>query len=611
MTSEKPLIVQGVDTLLLEVASPGFEAARSELLAFAELIKAPEHVHTYRVTALSIWNARAAGVTTEQIAATLRRFSRYPVPDATLFEIGSHAARFGKLRLVGADDGLVLESSDDESLEIVRRHREVSRWLGDRIGGNAFRVDPEKRGLLKLALVRAGFPPNDEAGYARGLPLSFALRDVTLAGNPFALRAYQVEAARAFDDARLTAGGSGVIVLPCGAGKTVVGLACAHALQCTTLVLCTSVTAARQWLAEALDKTTLDADQVGIYAGPDRALRPFTVATYQMLTHRRRSGEPMTNLEVFDRGNWGLIIYDEVHLLPAPVFQITAALQARRRLGLTATLVREDGHEDDVFALIGPKKADVPWRELERQGWVATARCTEMRVPMPPQRRLNYAAAGARQQFRMAAENPAKSVLVRALVERHRDDRILVMAMYVEQIRELAAALAIPVLTGSTSQKRRDKMFAAFRKGEIRRLAVSKIGSLALDLPEANVAIQVSGTFGSRQEEAQRLGRILRPKRDGGQAHFYSLVSAATVEQEYAMHRQRFLCEQGYEYAIADAEVPADEFPAVDAVVTGEPAPDPRPPAADDDAPVPPAAAGTRRERRFHLVPTGTGSPPR
>ena len=594
MAGDQPLIVQGVDTLLLEVASPRFEEARSQLLAFAELIKAPEHVHTYRVTALSIWNARAAGIAVEQIVTTLREFSRYPVPDATLAEIRSHAARFGKLRLLAGDDGLVLESSDDESLEIARRHREVSKWLGKRIDERAFQVDAEKRGLLKLALVRAGFPPNDEAGYARGLPLGFALRDTTLNGQPFALRAYQAEAARAFDDARLTAGGSGVIVLPCGAGKTVVGLACAHALQCTTLVLCTSVTAARQWVAEALDKTTLDDQQVGIYAGPDRALRPFTVATYQMLTHRRRADEPMTNLEVFDRGNWGLIIYDEVHLLPAPVFQITAALQARRRLGLTATLVRKDGHEDDVFALIGPKKADVPWRELERQGWVATARCTEMRVPLPPPRRLGYAAAGPRQQFRRAAENPVKTALVRTLLEHHRDDHVLVMAMYVEQIRELAAALAIPVLTGTSSQKRRDKLFAAFRDGEIRRLAVSKIGSLALDLPEANVAIQVSGTFGSRQEEAQRLGRILRPKRDGGQAHFYSLVSAATVEQDYAMHRQRFLCEQGYEYAIVDAE-PQDAG-------TGE---SPHPPPAANGKDAAPAIAGTSRERRLHLVRPG------
>ena len=598
MASDQPLIVQGVDTLLLEVASPRFEEARSQLLAFAELIKAPEHVHTYRVTALSVWNARAAGVTVERIVATLREFSRYPVPDATLTEIRSHAGRFGKLRLLAGDDGLVLESSDDETLEIARRHREVSKWLGEPIGRHAFQVDAEKRGLLKLALVRAGFPPNDEAGYARGLPLSFSLRENTLNGQPFALRDYQADAARAFDDARHTAGGSGVIVLPCGAGKTVVGLACAHALQGTTLVLCTSVTAARQWITEALDKTTLDTEQVGMYAGPDRTLRPFTVATYQMLTYRRRADEAMSNLEVFDRGNWGLIIYDEVHLLPAPVFQITAALQARRRLGLTATLVREDGREDDVFALIGPKKADVPWRELERQGWVATARCTEVRVPLPPQRRLTYAASGPRRQFRMAAENPAKTALVRALLERHRDDLILVMAMYVEQIRELAAALAIPVLTGASSQKRRDKLFAAFRNGEIRCLAVSKIGSLALDLPEANVAIQVSGTFGSRQEEAQRLGRILRPKRDGGQAHFYSLVSAATVEQEYAMHRQRFLCEQGYEYAIVDAEVP--ETAAV------EPAP-PLSPTVDDDATAP-VAAEAGHERRFTLVRPGNGS---
>ena len=553
MASDQPLIVQGVDTLLLEVASPRFEEARSRLLAFAELIKAPEHVHTYRMTALSIWNARSAGVTVDDIVGTLHEFSRYPVPDATLAEIRTHASRFGKLRLLAGDDGLVLESRDDESLEIARRNRDVSRWLGDRTGRRTFQVDAERRGLLKLALVRAGFPPDDEAGYTAGTPLAFELCDTTRAGLPFRLRDYQDEAARAFEDVRHSAGGSGVIVLPCGAGKTIVGLACMHALQTTTLILCTSVTAAKQWIAETLDKTTLTEEQIGIYAGPQRALRPLTVATYQMLTHRRRSDEPMVNLEVFDRADWGLIIYDEVHLLPAPVFQITAALQARRRLGLTATLVREDGHEEDVFALIGPKKAEVPWRELERQGWVATAHCTEMRLPLPPPLRMEYAAASPRQQFPIAAQNPDKRALVRALLSLHRDDRILVMAMYVDQIKGLADALDMPVLTGASSQKRRDALFQAFRDGEIRCLAVSKIGSLAIDLPDANVAVQISGTFGSRQEEAQRLGRILRPKRDGTQAHFYSLVSAATVEQEFAMNRQRFLCEQGYEYAIVDA----------------------------------------------------------
>ena len=553
MASDQPLIVQGVDTLLLEVASPRFEEARSRLLAFAELIKAPEHVHTYRMTALSIWNARSAGVTVDEIIGTLHEFSRYPVPDATLAEIRTHASRFGKLRLLAGDDGLVLESRDDESLEIARRNRDVSRWLGDRTGRRTFQVDAERRGLLKLALVRAGFPPDDEAGYTAGAPLAFELRDTTRAGLPFRLRDYQDEAARAFEDVRHSAGGSGVIVLPCGAGKTIVGLACMHALQTTTLILCTSVTAAKQWIAETLDKTTLTEEQIGIYAGPHRALRPLTVATYQMLTHRRRSDEPMVHLEVFDRADWGLIIYDEVHLLPAPVFQITAALQARRRLGLTATLVREDGLEEDVFALIGPKKAEVPWRELERQGWVATAHCTEMRLPLPPPLRMEYAAASPRQQFPIAAQNPDKRALVRALLSLHRDDRILVMAMYVDQIKGLADALDMPVLTGTSSQKRRDTLFQAFRDGEIRCLAVSKIGSLAIDLPDANVAVQISGTFGSRQEEAQRLGRILRPKRDGTQAHFYSLVSAATVEQEFAMNRQRFLCEQGYEYAIVDA----------------------------------------------------------
>ncbi len=550
----KPLIVQGADTVLLEVMSPAFGEARARLMAFAELVKAPQHVHTYRVTALSVWNARASGVSLEEMLETLHRYSRYPVPESFEKEIRTHASRYGRLRLVRRDDALTLESSDPDTLAEAAVDRDVQKWLGPRRDPLHYHIDPERRGLLKLALLKAGFPPTDEAGYSDGDRLAFEFREQTLAGGAFELRDYQREAAAGFADPRFAAGGSGVVVLPCGAGKTIVGLACMHALQTTTLVLCTSVTAAKQWIAEALDKTTLEPDEVGLYHGPGRELRPVTVATYQMLTYRRSRDEPMLNLEVFDRANWGLIVYDEVHLLPAPVFQVTAALQARRRLGLTATLVREDGKEDEVFALIGPKKVDVPWRELEEQGWIATAVCSEIRVPLPVWQRLDYARAPKRQRFRIASENIQKIPLVRALVEAHPGQPVLIMAMYLEQVKELGSALGLPFLTGDSSQAKRDELFAALEAGELAGLVVSKIGNFSVDLPEVSVAIQVSGTFGSRQEEAQRLGRILRPKRDRRQASFYSLVSSGTVEEDFALNRHRFLCEQGYEYRISYAE---------------------------------------------------------
>ena len=558
-TASRPLIVQGADTVLLEVASPAFEEARARLMRFAELVKAPQHVHTYRVTALSVWNARAAGVGVDEMLETLESFSRYPVPSEFEREITQHASRYGRLRLVRSDDTLTLESSDPQALSEATVDRGVQKWLGERRDSLRFDVDPERRGHLKLALVKAGFPPADEAGYTDGDALEFELRTVTSAGLPFELRDYQQVAARSFADPRFSADGSGVVVLPCGAGKTIVGLACLEALQTTALVLCTSVTAAKQWIAEALDKTTLTEEQVGLYAGDDREIKPFTVATYQMLTYRRSRDEPMPHLKVFDSANWGLIVYDEVHLLPAPVFQVTAALQARRRLGLTATLVREDEREDEVFALIGPKKADVPWRELEREGWVATAECHEIRMPLPVWMRMDYAQAQKRQRFRIASENPQKVDVVRTLMERHQGEPILVMAMYLEQVKEMGSALGLPYLVGSSSQKKRDAMFAAIQNGEIPGLVVSKIGNFSIDLPEVSVAIQVSGTFGSRQEEAQRLGRILRPKKDQRQAHFYSLVSAGTVEEDFALNRHRFLCEQGYEYHISYVESPADQ----------------------------------------------------
>ncbi|MDP9348767.1 MAG: DEAD/DEAH box helicase [Gemmatimonadota bacterium] len=548
-----PLIVQSDHTILVEVDNPRYAEARDRLARFAELVKSPEYIHTYRITPLSIWNACAVGVAAAEITGALRDLSKYPVPAHVEAGIRDYASRYGRLRLLRDGEGLVLEAEDAPLAEELSRNRHVSPLLGPRLSPRELRVDPAARGRLKQALVRAGFPAEDLAGYTEGEPLPIALREATRAGAGFALRPYQQDAVAAFHAAGTERGGSGVVVLPCGAGKTVVGMACMAEVGASTLILTTSVTAVRQWISELLDKTTLQEDQVGEYSGGSKEVRPVTVATYQIMTYRESAEGEFTHLALFDRRNWGLIVYDEVHLLPAPVFQVTAGLQARRRLGLTATLVREDGREDDVFALIGPKKADVPWKVLEGQGWIATAVCTEVRVPMPEELRMPYAVAEARSRFRIASENPAKVEVVRGILERHPGAPALIIGMYLDQVQEIARLLDVPLLTGTTPQGKRDRLYADFREGRIPVLAVSKVANFAVDLPDASLAIQVSGTFGSRQEEAQRLGRILRPKGGENQAHFYTLVSRDTVEQEFALKRQLFLCEQGYEYHIVDA----------------------------------------------------------
>jgi len=554
--AENPLIVQGDHTVLMEVDSPHYAAARDALSRFAELIKSPEHVHTYRLTPLSIWNACAAGVTTDEIVDTLHRFSKYDVPSHVLVEIRDFATRYGRLELTRDESSLVLTADSELLAEEISRRKQVAPLLVERISPTRFRIDPVSRGRLKQALVKVGFPPDDQAGYADGEPLTIGLRDTTLADEPFRLRDYQRDAADVFHAGGSAKGGSGVIVLPCGAGKTIIGMACMAAVESSTLILTTNVTATRQWIAELLDKTTLHSDQVGEYSGSTKEVRPVTVATYNIMTWRKRKDAEFIHLSLFDDRNWGLIIYDEVHLLPAPVFQVTASLQARRRLGLTATLVREDGREDDVFALIGPKKVDVPWKVLEHQGWIATASCTEIRLPLPESLRMSYAVANARQKFRVASENPGKLKVVREILANHPSEPTLIISMYVEQIKQIATELETPVITGSTSQRRRDELFQQFKTGALSVLAVSKVANFAVDLPDAAVAIQVSGTFGSRQEEAQRLGRILRPKPGRNQAHFYTVVSRDTVEQEFALKRQLFLCEQGYGYEIRDASQP-------------------------------------------------------
>lgn len=550
---ENPLIVQGDHTVLVEVASPHYQEARDRLVAFAELVKSPEHVHTYRITPLSIWNACAAEIDPAWIVESLQRYAKYPLPAHVVHEIGDFASRFGRLKLHRGDGGLVLEAEDEPLAEEVSRHQKIAPFLLKRLSATEFQVHPGERGRLKQALVKIGFPAQDLAGYVEGESLKIGLLSLTRSGRPFQLRDYQQGAADAYYAGGRDEGGSGVVVLPCGAGKTIVALSCMSQVQSSTLILTTGITAARQWISEILDKTDLQEDQVGEYSGEVKQVRPVTVSTYNIMTYRQ-PGMPdgFLHLDLFDRANWGLIIYDEVHLLPAPVFQVTASLQARRRLGLTATLVREDGREDDVFALIGPKKADIPWRELEHQGWIAAASCQEIRLKLPDSARMEYAMADARSKFRLAAENPRKNQVVEDLLHTHRDSQVLIIGTFVDQLRGLARQLDIPVLTGSTGQKKRDRLYRSFRQGEIRALAVSKVANFSVDLPDASVAIQISGTFGSRQEEAQRLGRILRPKKGENQAHFYTLVSRDTVEQDFALKRQMFLCEQGYEYRIQD-----------------------------------------------------------
>lgn len=553
-SSANPLIVQGDHTILVEVDNPLYEAARNQLVRFAELIKSPEHIHTYRITALSIWNACAAGIAVEEILDALCGFSKYRVPGHVLSEIKDFASRYGRIRLLPHEDGLILEADDAVIAEEIMHNKPITPLISKRVSPTQILVQPVNRGKIKQALIKIGYPAEDLAGYADAESIASELRSVTVTGETFALRPYQIAAAETFYAGGSERGGSGVIVLPCGAGKTIVGLSCMHQLQCSTLILTTSVTAVRQWKAELLDKTSLSEDQIAEYSGSTKDIKQVTIATYQIITYRPDKDDAFPHLTLFDSRNWGLIIYDEVHMLPAPVFQVTASLQARRRLGLTATLVREDGREDDVFALIGPKKVDVPWKEMEAQGWIAKARCCEIRLPMPEELRMPYAIADKRKKFRIASENPVKQDIALEIIHQHKSRQILLIGMYIDQLKEIANGLDIPLITGSTSQRKRDALYQEFKAGTIRALAVSKVANFAVDLPDASVAIQVSGTFGSRQEEAQRLGRILRPKAGDNHAYFYSLVSQGTVEQDFALKRQLFLCEQGYEYHIQNRQ---------------------------------------------------------
>ncbi len=548
-----PFIVQSDRSVLVEVDNPRYAEARDALAPFAELEKSPEHIHTDRISNLSLWNAAAAGFTAEQMVDVLRRYTKFPIPNNLPADIAETVGRYGRLKLERDGDRMKLVCADKPLLLEISRQKKLKEYLGEKLDDRSFAVDPAFRGVLKQALIGIGYPAEDLAGYTAGADLPTALREVAATGLPFHVRDYQREAADVFYAGGDVRGGSGGIVLPCGAGKTIVGIAAMALLQKSTLVLTTSITAVKQWRREILDKTTLTEDQVKEYTGETKDIGPVTVATYHILTYRPDKTEDFPHFGLYDERDWGLIVYDEVHLLPAPVFRVTAHIQARRRLGLTATLIREDGREGDVFSLIGPKKYDVPWRELEGQGWIASATCTEIRTALPDDKtRMEYAVADHRAKYRIASENPAKDDVVAELLDRYRDQRVLVIGQYLSQLRNLAERFELPLITGSTGNAEREELYGKFRTGEVRHLILSKVGNFAIDLPDANVLIQVSGTFGSRQEEAQRLGRILRPKTGGEEAHFYTLVTRDTRELDFAHHRQMFLTEQGYSYAILD-----------------------------------------------------------
>ena len=541
--SDGPLIVQSDKTLLLDIDHILSDECRRAIAAFAELEKSPEHIHTYRLTPLGLWNARASGHDAEQVIDILIKYSRYAVSHSLLVDIAETMSRYGRLRLEAHPvHGLILVSNDPAVLKEVTRGKKVAPMLGLQLDEETIVVHPGQRGFLKQALLKLGWPAEDFAGYVDGEHHEISLRQ-----DGWQIRKYQELAAEGFWH-----GGSGVVVLPCGAGKTIVGAAAMAHAKATTLILVTNTVAARQWREELLRRTDLNEDDIGEYSGAKKEIRPVTIATYQVMTTKK--GGVYAHLDLFDAIDWGLIIYDEVHLLPAPIFRFTADIQSRRRLGLTATLVREDGMEGEVFSLIGPKRFDVPWKEIEAQGYIAPADCVEVRITLTDEERLNYATAEQEDRYRFCSTSQTKKAVAIALAKQHSNDQVLVIGQYIDQLDQLSEALGVPVIKGDTPIKERERLYALFRSGEVKCLVVSKVANFSIDLPEATIAIQVSGTFGSRQEEAQRLGRILRPKADGRGARFYSLVARDTIDQDFAQNRQRFLAEQGYAYRIIDAD---------------------------------------------------------
>ncbi len=556
----KPLIVQSDNTLLLEVDNPDFENVRDSISPFAELEKSPEHIHTYRISSLSLWNAAASGLKAEEIIKTLVSYSRYEVPQIVLTSIREQMKRYGLLQLVKEDSSLILTSRDPLILTEISADKRIQQFIEKKLDDARIEIKGHFRGHVKQALIRLGFPVEDLAGYEDGDPCPIDLREDASGPHPFVMRDYQQSSINAFYRSGGAEGGSGVIVLPCGAGKTIVGMGVMSLLKTETLILVTNTVALRQWKEELIEKTTITEDLIGEYSGEKKEIKPITIATYNILTYRKKKGEDFLHFNIFMSKNWGLIIYDEVHLLPAPVFRMTSEIQSKRRLGLTATLIREDGLETDVFSLIGPKKYDLPWKILEKSCWIAEALCTEIRLDLPEDLRAQYAIAKDRDKFRIASENEKKNDIVSIIMKHHQDSNILIIGQYISQLEKIAVRFHLPLITGSTPITERELLYAQFRKGQLRILVVSKVANFSLDLPDANVAIQISGTFGSRQEEAQRLGRILRPKKGENRAFFYTIITANTVEEKFSHNRQLFLTEQGYTYIILNEEMFHEEF---------------------------------------------------
>ncbi len=551
----KPLIIQSDNTLLLEVDHPDFEFTRDAISPFCELEKSPEHIHTYRITPLSLWNAAASGLTSEKILQELSNYSRYEIPQPVITTIKEQMKRYGLLSLTMENDDLVLCSKDSILLNEITHNKKLQNYLIERLDAYRIRVKKIYRGHIKQALIKIGFPVEDLAGYEEGDHCDITITPAGIDETGLELRDYQNSAINAFHRGGGPEGGSGVVVLPCGAGKTIIGIGVMDVLKTQTLILVTNTIALRQWKDELLAKTDITPDIIGEYSGDKKEIKPITIATYNILTYRKNKKEEFLHFDIFNSKNWGLIIYDEVHLLPAPVFRLTSEIQSKRRLGLTATLIREDGLETDVFSLIGPKKFDMPWKILERSNWIATALCTEIRIELPENSRMEYSLSKDREKFRISSENPRKIDFVKRIVEYHKGANIIIIGQYISQLEEFARVFKFPIITGSTPLAEREDLYKKFRAGIIKCLIVSKVANFSIDLPDANVAIQISGTFGSRQEEAQRLGRVLRPKRDENIAYFYTVITSNSVEERFAHNRQLFLTEQGYTYTILNEEM--------------------------------------------------------
>ncbi len=555
-----PLIIQSDNTLLLEVDNSSFEIARDAISPFAELEKSPEHIHTYRITPLSIWNAAASGMKFNDIINNLKLYSRYTVPEIVVITVKEQMNRYGLLKLIKKNNELILTSTDSILINEIINHKKIVAYVTRKIDDYNLLIKPNYRGHIKQSLIKIGFPVEDIAGYEDGDPCTISMKEISNKNMPFIIRDYQQSAITSFHRGGGPEGGSGVIVMPCGAGKTIIGIGVMALLKTATLILVTNTIALRQWKEELLDKTDLSPDSIGEFSGEKKEIKPITIATYNILTYRKKKNGPFIHFNIFNSQNWGLIIYDEVHLLPAPVFRMTSEIQSKRRLGLTATLIREDGMESDVFSLIGPKKYDIPWKILENTCWIARAICTEVRIDLPEKIRIKYSLSKDKEKFRIASENEKKFDIANNIIIKHRGSNILVIGQYISQLMEFSNRYNLPSISGSTPVSEREVLYNKFRSGEIKVLVVSKVANFSIDLPDANVAIQISGTFGSRQEEAQRLGRILRPKKGDNTAYFFTIISSNTVEEKFAHNRQLFLTEQGYTYQILNEDMFNKEY---------------------------------------------------